>query len=585
MSSAVSPSRRTTDGRGLRVGDPSIDGDVLRAPLSLPGRDRDVFYRLGGIEPTHSADALAIALLPLAMRRGWSLELPAELSPRLHDGLASAQALLGDWWQDWNRIDLRTGGHPREAPSSQNRGVACFFTGGVDSFYSVISELDRLDAVIFVHSFDVPLNALEQRSQVSASLREAADALGLELVEVETNLRDLAGPGLKWGLHVHGAALASVALLCGNRFREVLIAASRKSQDLNPWGSHPQLDPLWSTEDVQIVHHGTVPRTRKVAALAGSDTAMGHLRCCFHATAAGQSNCGHCEKCLRTMASLRIVGALERCATLPDRLPLREIERMPVRSRGWATLIRDLIEEAENAGDEDLAKALRKALRKGPRRARLIKARRRAGRARDRSRRRIRRRWRRARRRAAELLGRRRQAPARAAAWEIRPLAIQADRERVLEILEFEGLHRIPSPEMDDFDVGHWLVAERAGTIAGVAGFRVEQTSDGVVGKNLLLAVRKENRGQGIGRALVDHRLQLMVEAGATKVVTNSDRPGLIDWLIRDYGFRPVGELEKLHAFGRPDADRWTTLEAPMHKAAAGMSRGLRAGTSSQEPS
>jgi len=274
------------------------------------------------------------------------------------------------------------------------------------------------------------------------------------------------------------------------------------------------------------------------------------------------------------MASLRIVGALKRCATLPHSLPLREIERLPVLGRGWETLIRDLLAEADKAGDEDLARALRKALRRAPWRARVVRTREAIRSTSAKTRRRMRRRLRRVNRRVRELPERFRRDDGSRVQFGIRPIELPGDREGILAVLEPEGLHRIPSAEMDDFDVGHWLVAESANVVAGVAGFRVEQTSEGIIGKNLILAVREDHRRRGIGRALVDRRLQLMLEAGATKVVSNSDRPDLISWLIRDYGFRRVGEVQKLHAFGRPDVDRWTTLEAPMAKAAAGVSRG-----------
>lgn len=557
----------------LSVRDLVTEGDGLRARLSVNGRERAIAYRLDGIQPTQGVEALAVALLPLAMSRGWSLELPGGLSPRLRDGLDSAQAILAGWWEDWDRVELRTEepGDPRPAPEG---GTACFFTGGVDSFYSVLTEQERLDAVIFVHGFDVPLGDLSRRNRIAGSLREAADELGLELIEVETNIKDLAWRGCKWGFHAHGAALASVALLTGSRFGEVLIPASHTYRDLYPWGSHALLDPLWSTEAVRVVHHGALGRTRKVAVLAESQPAMRHLRCC-HEAHDGGLNCGHCEKCLRTMASLRIVEALDRCATLPDELRLREIRRMPVLGRGWATLIRDLVAEAEGAGDHRLARALRRTLRVGPWRVRALKARRSLGARSRRGRRRLRGRLRRAARRARRpgrgQSGRPRGDERAAPGAAIRPVVLPDDREAMLAVLEPEGLHRIPSPEMADFDVGNWLVAERDGAIVAVAGFRLERTADGTIGRNLLLAVREEHRGRGIGRALVDRRLRLMLDAGATKVVTNTDRPDLIAWLERDYGYRRIGEVQKLHPFGRADVDRWTTLEAPMARATAGL--------------
>ena len=58
--------------------------------------------------------------------------------------------------------------------------------------------------------------------------------------------------------------------------------------------------------------------------------------------------------------------------------------------------------------------------------------------------------------------------------------------------------------------------------------------------------------------------MDLMRDAGATRVITNADRPETIEWYQRHFGYRVVGELAKLHEFGLPDVDRWTTLEASL---------------------
>ena len=155
--------------------------------------------------------------------------------------------------------------------------------------------------------------------------------------------------------------------------------------------------------------------------------------------------------------------------------------------------------------------------------------------------------------------------PARAgAAYRIRPARIPADREPILTVLETANMHRVPSPEMDDFDVGVWFVAEVAGEIVGVAGHRILRDGDGLAGKTTLLAVLPEHRELGIGRALQELRMDLMRDAGATRVITNADRPETIAWYQRHFGYRRVGEVEKIHEFGLPDVDRWTTLEAPL---------------------
>jgi ribosomal protein S18 acetylase RimI-like enzyme len=148
--------------------------------------------------------------------------------------------------------------------------------------------------------------------------------------------------------------------------------------------------------------------------------------------------------------------------------------------------------------------------------------------------------------------------------FRIRPARLPGDREQMLAVLETANMHRVPSPEMDDFDVGEWFVAEVEGAIVGVAGYRMLRDGSELVGKTTLLAVLPERRELGIGHTLQCLRMERMRDAGATRVITNADRPETIAWYERHFGYRRVGEVEKLHEFGLPDVDRWTTLEAPL---------------------
>jgi hypothetical protein len=113
--------------------------------------------------------------------------------------------------------------------------------------------------------------------------------------------------------------MVSVALALGNMFRRVLIAASTTYDKLYPWGSHPLLDPLWSTEGLTFVHDGcemdTIDKTRIVAR---SRLVLDTLRPC--AGYGSGYNCGRCPKCLRTMIDLMQAGYLDRCRTLPHEI-------------------------------------------------------------------------------------------------------------------------------------------------------------------------------------------------------------------------------------------------------------------------
>lgn len=148
--------------------------------------------------------------------------------------------------------------------------------------------------------------------------------------------------------------------------------------------------------------------------------------------------------------------------------------------------------------------------------------------------------------------------------FSIRQAVLTRDRSAMLRVLETANMHHVPSEEMDDFDVGHWLVAEVGGRIAGTAGWRLIHRDGQTMGKTTLLAVHPDHRSWGIGRELQEVRMELMRRAGASQVITNADRPETIAWYQRHFGYVPVGEVPKACEFGAPEIDRWTTLQAPL---------------------
>jgi 3-keto-5-aminohexanoate cleavage enzyme len=148
--------------------------------------------------------------------------------------------------------------------------------------------------------------------------------------------------------------------------------------------------------------------------------------------------------------------------------------------------------------------------------------------------------------------------------FSIRPADFALDRSAMLAVLETANMHHVPSAEMHDLDEGTWHVAEIDGRIVGLCGFDLVDNDGELTGKTTLMAVHPDARGTGVGVALQSLRMGLMRDAGATKVITNADRPETITWYQRHFGYRPVGELAKEHEFGDAGVDRWTTLEAPL---------------------
>ncbi|UOY00224.1 hypothetical protein [Blastococcus sp. PRF04-17] len=235
----------------------------------------------------------------------------------------------------------------------------------MDSFFTALTNLDEIDALIFVHGFDISLDDEFLGEQASDNARQAAAALGKTLVEVKTDLRRHEPLGGDWGF-THGAAMAAVAHTLSGLFKKVLIPATYTYRDVFPWGSHPMTDPLWSGA-VQLVHDGAgVTRLDKLSLVVRSSAAAHHLRVCWE-NRGGRFNCCECEKCTRTMIALRSLGAIERFTTFDRPLNLNRVRFGVLRDTAQKTFTQQALAQLETQGsDPDLAAALRWRLRIGP---------------------------------------------------------------------------------------------------------------------------------------------------------------------------------------------------------------------------
>lgn len=340
---------------------PSPEGVLVTYRFELVGAAHEVWFRVSGAQSAHSPEAfVAMTLLP-AMTASTDIAPGRSVSQQLRRNIATIQDIFACWDSElFNRISL-TGTSAALAPN--DRGEAgCFFSGGVDSFYSLLKHRDEISTLILVHGFDFKLTDEALSAAVSRAVRDTAKRLNKTLVEVDTNIRDFSNQHVPWDLY-HGTALVAVGLLLSRQFARIYMPASHTYCDLMPWGSHPLVDPLWSTEQLTFIHDGCeATRVAKVAAIAKSDVAMSNLRVCWR-NPQGAYNCGQCDKCLRTMVNLHLAGALGRCTTLPAKLDLRQIARTPIVGDSARAFAHENIRALHaSGGDVDLIKALEDAL-------------------------------------------------------------------------------------------------------------------------------------------------------------------------------------------------------------------------------
>ncbi len=330
-------------------------GYLVSAEFRLGRRRRDIWLLTDSDRVSPLADPfLAGALIP-AMRRGWSLQFADPISAQVVAGSEQVQRILAGWFKSLRPVTVEA---PITAPldASGRRGVAAFFSGGVDSFYSLQEHLEEVTHLIFVHGFDIALHRVEARARAALSVRTVAGRLGKELIEVTTNWRPFAQPHVGWEAMYFGSALASVAHLLAPNFRRVYVPGGFSADELEPMGSHPELDPHWSSESTQIVQEDPGPtRFAKIRRINDWELVQKHLRVCYQTGDATGMNCGRCRKCSHAGMMLRALGRFDAMETFPHPLDLDALRRFPPTRQFQRNFFNEALAELRQRGaDPDL---------------------------------------------------------------------------------------------------------------------------------------------------------------------------------------------------------------------------------------
>ncbi|PKM31930.1 MAG: hypothetical protein CVV07_02190 [Gammaproteobacteria bacterium HGW-Gammaproteobacteria-11] len=230
--------------------------------------------------------------------------------------------------------------------------VGCFFTGGVDSFYSFLKHRAEITDLIYVHGYDVRLEDMEKRLAISAMGAAIEQATGIRFIEIETNAIRIFKDHGKWGLHGHGYGLGTVVRLLAGYLDRIYIPSSFAESELMPWASHPVTDVLFSDESISVVHDGCEQgRAEKIRAIASNPMALQHLRVCWEKLE-GAYNCGTCEKCLRTMTTLHGLGVLSTARTFPGALDANAVRRLLLNSPSALTFANENVRFLDDMGLE-----------------------------------------------------------------------------------------------------------------------------------------------------------------------------------------------------------------------------------------
>jgi hypothetical protein len=311
----------------IRIADISYDSGEGTRRVSASVNGRELWFSSPNAALRPSAEAFAGAMLIPALYAGADIVVEAPLDPAWARNARRYLEIFGRWL-NLPAIDIRS---PLRKPDGEARGgkTAICFSGGVDSFYTLLRGPFSGAALVLIQGFDVDLEDEGLWKDLEETLRDVSGTAGAEPLVVKTNVRKhpvfLKAP---WE-YSHGGALAAAGHVLEGVNRFVISSSYHYSQDF-PWGSHWDTDPLLSSEGLDVVHwDASVKRPDKVRAIVDEPLVKRHLRVCW-TSRAGEYNCSKCEKCIRTMLNIEALGKLDEYEVFNPKHPLAKlVEEMP----------------------------------------------------------------------------------------------------------------------------------------------------------------------------------------------------------------------------------------------------------------
>ncbi len=318
-------------------------------------------------------------IIPAMHFREKRIQLEAEICPGLREGLKTVMALI-EYWSDgtYRPLNIETGISSAVSRSNGQRRAGMFLSGGIDSLATLrVNRMNfpeqhpgSIKDCLLVHGFDI--GGVVERGMKYHVFERAKTAMSLvaedaevTLIPVYTNIRHLCDERDLWLNKFFGAVLAAVAHTFDQRLGLVHIASSYDIPNLAPCGSHPLLDPEYSSFDLRIKHTDLpLSRLDKLNLVADWDVAFQNFRVCL-ANVKDRLNCGRCEKCVRTMTELVSIGALHKTRAFVENDVSPELfSGFDITIRHRAPFYQAMLPLLKERGRDDLVQAIKGKLEK-----------------------------------------------------------------------------------------------------------------------------------------------------------------------------------------------------------------------------
>ncbi len=223
----------------------------------------------------------------------------------------------------WGTAKIKILAETYESSTARQQAEAVCFSGGVDSFYTLMKG-GSPKYLLRAEGIDPVASRAEDFRLARERLAKIATAVGAVPVNIRYNLFEHPSFKIHNDIDTYTGIFACMGHLLSSEIGSIFISSSNHKDDIAPHACLTMTDPLYSSARLGVNHYpGDVSRRDKVAAIADWQLAYENLYVCLQRQGSNR-NCSQCEKCVRTMLDLHCLGKLETFKAFDQSKPLWE---------------------------------------------------------------------------------------------------------------------------------------------------------------------------------------------------------------------------------------------------------------------
>ena len=156
----------------------------------------------------------------------------------------------------------------------KKKGISSF-TGGIDSFYTLLKENDNINTLLYCINYDIKESQDKLLEKQLKTINDVGKLLNKKVIICKTNqrqvLESIKSPANGWAYYIHGVCIFSNAYNLSNEYSNFYFPSSNiiKINNLNKeieqlWGSSLYLDKYYSSNFFKIINKDITTRLDKI---------------------------------------------------------------------------------------------------------------------------------------------------------------------------------------------------------------------------------------------------------------------------------------------------------------------------------